>query len=254
MRENPGSRDTQIPLALLCAALSTLAFACKSPPPPDPDGEPGQAVLLERDTPTSDRLHCREGDCADWYRFQLDERGELRIELVASGDASERPLRLELADGRAQPIERVAASAGTASLRVPARPGHYMLRVDARDEAKSPLAYELTAHFEPEPPPPPPPPPPPKPPEPRFRVVVGAVLEVEGVGGEPQAVLIDRGAQDGVAAGQRGRLLEGDQAIGSVEVVDSYPEGSRVRIDGMLGGPITPRTRAEIDVPVAAGD
>jgi hypothetical protein len=231
-----------------------MAAACTSPPPPDPDGEPGSAVVLELDASRTDQLHCGAGDCADWYRFQLEERGELRIELSARGDTAERPLRLQLADGRAQPIEDLAASGGAASLRLPARPGHYMLRIGSQDEAKTPLAYELSAVFEAERPPPPPPPPPPKPPAPRFRVVEGAVLEVEGTGGEPQAVLIDRGEADGVAPGQRGRLLEGDEAIASVEVVDSYPEGSRVRIEGALGAPITARTRAQIDVPLAAGD
>lgn len=250
MRERRRALRAGSALTLSCAAALALAAGCKSPPPPDPDGEPGQAVELRTDTPTSDRLFCREGDCADWYRFQIDGRGELQIELSASGDTAGRPLGLELADGRAEPIEQIQASGGTAALRVPARPGHYMLRVDSRDEAKTPLNYELTAHFEPEPPPPPPPPPPARP-APRFRVVEGAVLEVEGAAGEAQAVLIDRGDRDGVAAGQRGRLLEGEQVIATVEVVQSYPEGSRVRIDGALGAPITPHTRAQIDVPVS---
>jgi hypothetical protein len=247
LRISPGARFGP---ALCCAALCAAALACKSPPPPDPDGEPGQAMLLETNTPTTDQLFCRNGDCADWYRFQVTGRGELRVELVAGSDTRERPLRLELADGRAEPIEEVAAEDGAASLRFPAQPGHYMLRVDSRDEQKRPLAYELTAYFEAEPPPPPPPPPPPKPVA-QFRVVEGAVLEVEGEGGEPRAVLIDRGEQEGIAAGQRGRLLEGDQTIGSVVVEQSYPEGSRVRIDGALGAPITAHTRAEIDVPIA---
>jgi len=255
MRPTRSVRLARIALALCSAGIVAAAAGCQSPPPPDPDGEPGQAVVLQLDTPTSDRLFCREGDCADWYRFQIQARGDLRIELKAEGDTAGRPLGLELADGRAEPIEQVPASAGSATLRVAAKPGYYMLRVDSRDDAKTPLPYEITAHFTPEPPPPKPapPPPPPKPPAPKFRTVEGQVLEVEGAGGETRTVVIDCGQQEGIAAGQRGRLLEGDKQIATVEVVESYPEGSRVRIDGPLVAPVTAHTRAQIDVPVSSG-
>ena len=103
--------------ALLLGGLSSLAsVACKTTPKPDPDGQAGQAVLLALDETRADQLHCDDGDCADWYRFEIPEAGELQIDL--SANASEgRPLRLLLAGGRAEPLEDVSASAGAASLR-----------------------------------------------------------------------------------------------------------------------------------------
>ena len=234
-----------------CAGALLFTGCAGEVKPPDLDGEAGQAVVLELDQPHTDQLFCEEGDCADWYRFRLSERGKLRIELTAT-DMDGRPLGLELADGRAEPLDEVAASGGVANLERPAEPGFYMLRVGSDDKSKRALPYQLTAYFEAEPPPPPPPRPARKM-EPRFRVVVGAVLEVEG-SGESEAVLIDRGESDGIATGQHGRLIDQDRVIATIEVVASYPEGSRIRLHGALGAPITVHTRAEIDVPVSGAE
>ncbi len=62
--------------------------------------------------------------------------------------------------------------------------------------------------------------------------------------------MIDRGRADGLGPGMRGRLIDDGRPIATVEIVDSYEEGSRARIEGALLAPIRPDTRAEIDVPV----
>lgn len=241
--------------SLRCAVLLLAGVAATCQPPPDLDGQPGGAQPLALGGNHPDQLHCRAGDCADWYRLVVAERGDLVVKVTSPVAALSggRQLVLVLADGRSRQLDRVTASPtqGKAVITWQASPGHYMVRVEARDDQKSPLPYELSAHVVPPPRPKAPPPPAPPPPPPTS-TVKGGVIEVEGDIGAPSAVLVDRGQHDGIQPGQPGRLLNGDQVIGKVVVEDSYPEGSRARIDGTLTGPILPDTRVEIDVP--AGD
>jgi hypothetical protein len=115
------------------------------------------------------------------------------------------------------------------------------------------LPYRVRVSFEPEAPPPAPPEPaaPPPPPPPAFETRSGAVLEVVGRGTEAGAVLIEVGATQGIAPGQLGRLVDDGREIGRIVVEEVFPDGSRARIDGALSAPVTGRTTAEVEVPVA---
>ena len=85
---------------------------------------------------------------------------------------------------------------------------------------------------------------------PRFETSYWMVLEVEGAGGQPRFVVIDGGRKNGLRRGFRGRLIEGGRSIAEIEIVEVYDDGSRARIATELADRITPRTAAEIDVPV----
>jgi len=240
---------------LCCTAAAALTIAACQTTPPDPDGQPGGAKTLQMGALHADQLSCRGGDCADWYRVRVPQRGDLVVLLESPPAAvgGGRDLALTLADGRSRQLERQAVSPveGDALITWQANPGYYMLRVDSSDEARTPLPYELSLRMVL--PPPPPPSEPPPPPEPVYDVVEGQVLEVEGGFGDPEAVLVDRGETDGIFPGQGGRLLNGDATIAAIVVVDTYPEGSRARIEGTLSEPISPSTRVEIDVPTQSG-
>ncbi|MDH3212068.1 MAG: hypothetical protein OEM05_06255 [Myxococcales bacterium] len=235
--------------ALRVAAV-LLALAGCAKPPPDLDGEPGGARLLDVGQPRTDQLHCKGGDCSDWYRVRVERRGELVIHVAAlDEDAATTSYSLQLHSGRNEPLGYGdAAGLGRKELLWRADPGVYLVGIGA--PAKSgPFHYEVLVSFRPEPPPRAVAPPPP--PEPRFEPISAEVLEVEGQPSDPRAVLIDRGRGDGLRPGLRGRLLENGAEIATVEIVDVYADGSRARIEGPLQAPITAHTRAEIDVPMS---
>ena len=85
---------------------------------------------------------------------------------------------------------------------------------------------------------------------PRFETSYWMVLEVETASGQPRFVIIDGGRKNGLQRGFRGRLIEGGRSIAEIEIVEVYDDGSRARIATELADRITPRTAAEIDVPV----
>src|SRR4030095_14214787 len=109
-----------------------------------------------------------------------------------------------------------------------------------------PVGYALRAGFKAAPPPPPAPPP-----APRFETRRAAVLEVEGGRTSEQTVLLDAGEAAQLRPGMRGVLVDAGKKLGSVVIVNVYPDGSRARVEGVLAGPISPRTVAEIQVPLA---
>jgi hypothetical protein len=238
-----------------CGLFLLVATAAMCPKPaPDLDGEPGAARLLEIGTTQADQLHCAAGDCQDWYRVQVPGQGDLTIEVRSPiSSVADRVLVFALADGRGNQLHRatVSQTEGDASITWQANAGFYMVRVEARDDARAPLPYELTVEFS-APPPPLPPPPPPPPPEPRFETLQAELLEVEGDFSKPDAVLIDQGEQAGIRPGLTGRLVNGEDIIAIIEIIDTYPDGSRARVDD-LSGPILPETRVEIDVPIDEG-
>ena len=239
---------------LLCGAFSLagVAAGCQTTPV-DPDGLPGGATLLPMGALHRDQLNCGKGDCADWYRLEVPDRGDLVVSLESPVGAVDggRNLTVTLADGRGRQLETQAASPidGRALITWQTNPGHYMVHVERPGKSRTPLPYELSLRLVRPPPPPREPPPPP----PQFDTVVGEVLEVEGGFGDPEAVLVDRGENDGVEPGQSGRLLNEDTTIATIVVVDAYPEGSRARIEGTLSAPISASTRVEIDVPIQSG-
>jgi hypothetical protein len=80
------------------------------------------------------------------------------------------------------------------------------------------------------------------------------VIEIEGSPATPEAVLIDKGSEAGLRRGLEGRLYDAGQEIGRIEVVEIYPEGARAEIRGTLSAPVTPATRAKIDIPLDGTD
>lgn len=86
--------------------------------------------------------------------------------------------------------------------------------------------------------------------KPRFETTSWMVLEVETEGGQPRFVIIDGGNKNGLQRGFRGRLIERGRSIAEIEIVEVYDDGSRARIATELADRITPRTTAEIDVPI----
>jgi hypothetical protein len=238
-----GIAPAWIALGLVALAGALLVTGCAKPQP-DLDGKPAGAVPLELDSWRSDQLFCRTGDCSDWYRIQLRERGDLEVDAVTP-EGGERSFTLSLVTSGGEILTRTAsAGSGRAQISWATSAGTYLIELTTTDQARRALAYDIQARFEPAPPPPPPPPPP--------EIVSAEVIEVEGAP-EPNAVLIDKGRDAGLTPGLRGRLVQDGQEIGRIEVQDVYPEGSRLRISGPLTAPITPKTQAEIEIPPGRG-
>lgn len=227
---------------VLAAALgAALALGCAKPP--DPDGARTRASGLALGSWHADRLHCRENDCADWYRARVASEGKLHVELRPQPSEGVHPaVTVALLGADGAPLER-SSSLGRAVLRIaqPAGPGPYFLSVEPDDpERRGPLHYEIRVRYEA----------PPPEPEPEFEPHISSLLEVEGSLGDPQAVLLESGRSEGLRPGMQGRLKEGERVLAPVEIVETYPDGSRARLDGPLQAPITPETVVEIDVPV----
>lgn len=216
-----------------------LGGGCQGKPQPDPDGTPPGARSLALDSWRTDQLFCKAGDCADWYRIDLPERGDLQIDVVAPEGVA-RNFALSLSTADTEILTRTGSGGtGRAQLFWATREGTYLIEVMTTDKGRRALGYDIQARFEPEPVVEVPLPP---------DLVRAEVIEIEGVGA-PEAVLIGIGADHGLRAGQRGRLIYEGEELGRIEVQDVYQEGSRLRIDGPLSAPITHPTVAEIEVP-----
>lgn len=239
LRRRAPASLTGTALVWVVALVGVLATGCAKPKP-DPDGKPDGSISLKLNSWRSDQLFCRTGDCSDWYRVELGERGDLEIDAVTP-EGGERSFTLSLVSSGGEILTRTAsAGSGRAQISWATSAGTYLIEITTpTDNARKALAYDIQARFEPAPPPPPPPPPP--------EIVSAEVIEVEGAP-EPETVLIDKGHDAGLTPGLRGRLIEQGQEIGQVEVQDVYPEGSRLRISGPLTAPITPHTKAEIEI------
>lgn len=232
-------------LACLLGGAAAGGLACGGGLPlfhaADTDGAPEQAVAVALGAPVAGALHCGKGggpDCADWYRLRPQRPGELAIAVSAERpDGTPAPVSLTLADETGQPLGDAEGSgepgariarrvdepvAFLAAVRTPPGTGEvkYVLQ-PAMDDGTRAVATRKE----------------------RF-----TVLEVESREGEV-SVLIDGGLAQGMRAGYRGRLLEGDRPIGRIEVLEVFEQGSRVRVEGPLAAPVTPATVAEIEVP-----
>lgn len=235
-------------MPLACATLAALLSACAAAPPapPDPNGSPesAQAIAL---VPRSDALRCdaESGpDCVDWFRFRAAAPGVLRVRLARRADTAAPPpavVALELAVGEHGGAElgraTVAPETPVAAVHVEVRePKTYTVSIrlpPGAGAADYELSFETQAFREP----------------PRPTVSRWTVLQVEGRGAH---VLIDGGRRDGLRAGLRGRLREGERMLGRLVVVDVFEEGARARIEGPLAGSITPDTVAEIEGPAGS--
>jgi hypothetical protein len=230
---------------LLVLALLTLALGLGScRPPPDPDALPPAAIPLGFGRTHVDALDCKRNDCTDWFRVRVPDNGDLDIELRPAENAPEATsVSTTLVDASGRQLERESAArnaAGQVELRLeaPVTPGTYLFAVAAPGTRKR-IDYRLSVAFRAAPPPPRPSK------RPTFKTLSTRVLEVEG----KRSVLLEAGARTGIRSGQNGKLIDGDRVIGEIIVIEVYNDGSRARIDGGLSGSITPRTRAEIQVP-----
>jgi hypothetical protein len=205
------------------------------------------APLLSLDRWEQGVLHCGRGKCSAWYKLNLSQATRVVFEAEAPADANLPDFGLSLHDVA---VDELAVD--RAAHRRPRRidkkldAGLYFLHVFALDESDIQLAYKLQVkkyraprrakkRAAPKPPP--------------LVPVSAEVLEVERNGGEPAAVLLGAGTQQGIAAGQRGELVDGEQVIGQLEVVDVYEDGCRAKIVGGLTAPISLDTGARIMKP-----
>ena len=229
--------------------LALLALACRTRPAPDPDGVAPGAGRLELGRARSDQLDCGVGDCQDWYRVQVGSDGRAFVEVRAVETAPW--FQLHALSG-----EQVVASAsgrGARPVRVewPTAPGEYRIALVAESPLRPgffarlfgaprprPWTYTLESRIERRPPPP-------VAAKPSFRALRSEVLEVESRG----EILISAGTAQGVRPGDRGTLLNQGRAIGEIEIVAVYAEGSRAKVSGARGEQITPATQVEIRIP-----
>jgi len=233
---------------LASLALAAALLACAKPPP-DLDAQPAGALPLALDQRHPDTLECGEGDCADWYRLEVPAKGLLTVALgPGAPEAPRGGLSARLVDAQGQTLAVAASANGEPlELKAPVAAGAALVEVTPADP-KAAVGYALTARFKAAPPPPPPPPP-----APRFETRRAAVLEVEDARSEQPSVLLDAGEAAGFRPGMRGVLVDGGKKLAEVVIVNVYPDGSRARVQGALAGAISPRTVAEIQVPLAPG-
>jgi hypothetical protein len=205
------------------------------------------APLLSLDRWEQGVLHCGRGKCSVWYKLNLSQATRIVFEAEAPADANLPDFGLSLHDLAADELA-VDRLAHRRPRRIDKKlaAGLYYLHVFALDEIDIQLAYKLRAKkyraprrakkkAAPKPPP--------------LVPVSAEVLEVERTGGEPAAVLLGAGTRQGVAVGQRGELVDGEQVIGQLEIVDVYEDGCRARIVGGLTAPISLDTSAKIMKP-----
>jgi len=246
-------------VAIELVLVGVLALGACAKRPPDADATPPGANALALDTPRQDSLDCRENDCADWFRAEVPSRGKLVVDLSAESKAGDDVrISVALADAQGATLAR-DQTIGRTSISVSAdvKPGTYLIAVASNHPAAH-FEYTVTARLDL---PPPPrvvapakkrPPAPVKPPPPRFETKRSEVLEVHEDGPHGRAVLLDAGAAQGLRVGLRGRLLVGGRAVGTLEIVEIYPEGCLARVEGSGSNPIGASGVAEIDVPIAA--
>lgn len=227
-------------------ALAALA-GCAKPPPPDPDGRLEGAIPLPLGQKHAGALACKQGDCADWYRIAVPGDGELSVEVSRGAEGvALAGLDARMVDADGATLAEAVGDSGARSRRVHSSvtEGAVLVSVAASDpEAR--IAYSIRAKFTPAPQPPA------RAPEPRFETRRANVLEVEGRAGAATFVLLDAGEGAELRAGMRGKLVDGGKSLGAIVIQDVYPDGSRARVEGPLAGAISPRTVAEIEVPIA---
>lgn len=232
--------------ALAPLALAAALLACAKPPP-DPDAQPAGAVPLALDQRHVDTLQCDENDCADWYRLDVPAKGLLMVDLGPG--APETPpggLSARMLDDKGETLAIAASAHGESlELKAPVGAGPVLVEVTPADP-KAAVGYALLGRFKPAPPPPPPP----KAVAPRFETKRAAVLEVEDARSAQPSVLLEAGEAAGFRPGMRGVLVDGGKKLAQVVIVNVYPDGSRARVEGVLSGSISPRTVAEIQVPL----
>jgi hypothetical protein len=227
------------------------ATAPTPPPPPaaDEDGTPQSPRPLGLVIAHVDTLERDAGDLDDWYRVEVPSAGTLRIAVDGEGGAPLRGLFVALTDLTGQFPGNPTRSGGRSRIQLnPAVPaGPRLLWIGSEAGTAGKVAYSVRVDFTPraqakpavaKPPP-----------APAVTVFTSRVVEFAQGQGDKQFATIAGGTKAGLAKGMKGRLLDGGRVIGSFEVVDVYPAGSKVQIQGKLAAPITGQTVVEVDVP-----
>lgn len=217
--------------------------------PPDPTDD--RIVLGQR---RQGSLHCHKKRCNASYTLEVPRGGRLTLDLRAAGGEGLPDLSLLLEDARGRVVgASVRPQERPRVIRKNVAPGTYHVRIHALGSNGEIVSYDLLAELE-------------KkrakrrkraekkksaakPRVPQFHVVTSEVLEVERDGGEPAFVLIEAGKNAGIEVGLAGSLVENGKPIAKIEVVEVFPDGSRVRILDRLSAPITIATQAELKVP-----
>lgn len=230
------------------AALSVVWVAGCRHLPADPDGRPDGARPLELGNAAHDSMKCDEGDCADWYTIEVDQKTTVTIQLDPdAGAAWDVDVELIVYDSVGTVIDNVKTE-GKPSLAVRPElaPGKYYIAVGSGTGA-NPVPYTLLAREEKKAAPATAPAPGKKAPagkSAKVEVKRGSVLEISDGG---RAVLLDIGKSQGIKVGQKGRLLTAGAAVAPLEIVEVYPEGSLARVSG--DATAEANSTAEIDVP-----
>ena len=246
MRSNCSAVNRALRLPVVAAVA--LALGCKSLPP-DPDGRPQGARPIQLGVEQHDSMNCDQGDCADWYSFELEAKTPLTLQLDPDAGATwDAGVQVEiLLYDSVGTVIATEKTEGRPSLTVKSdlAPGSYYIAVGSATGGNG-VPYTLVARAEA-----------PKKssssgnsaskkPGSRFETKRGSVLEISDNG---HAVLLDIGKSQGIRVGLKGRLLSGGAAAGSLEIVEVYPEGSLARLSG--GAKAQANSTAEIDVPLA---
>jgi hypothetical protein len=253
-------------VSLIAAATLVACAKPPPPPPPHPNPTPATALPLELGQQAEHSLNRSQGILDDWYKVEIPAEGTLRIELSAPTGALPPGVILAMSDekGLSQIQPTQAGGRERVELENLVQVGTEWIWVGTEPEAKGAIPYQLQANFTARPvkaaPRPKlkrsaPPPPVAKPalPPPAFRTVTTVVVEVERAAGDEQFATIRGGQQMGFQAGLKGSFREAGQVIGTFEIVEVYPKGSRVRVHGRLSGPVTERTEVDVEVPIASG-
>ncbi|MAE97234.1 MAG: hypothetical protein CL910_21495 [Deltaproteobacteria bacterium] len=220
-----------VALAMLVGGCSLLAVDL--PFLGDRDAEPSGARGLDLEETHEDRLRCGaegRGDCSDWFAIDIERRGVLRvgIETEAAPESGVKPpLRAALLRGETRLRSR--GPGGKLRLQRQLEPGPYLVRVWS-EEAGPAIEYRIEARLL------------------SFRLRRFALLEIDESGGTV-ALEIAGGSQHGLRVGMGGNVVEGTRRLGRFRITDVYPEGARAEVQGRLGGPLTPSTEAEVELP-----
>jgi hypothetical protein len=265
--------NASFPLRAMSAVLLVAGLeACASPPAPkaaaaapaqtpaparapapagaDPNGAPAQAERLAFKTDRADSLDRSQRDLDDWFLLDFPSAGSAKVIVTGARGAPLLHVSLAITDLSGQFPGNPVRSGGRPRVELAQQvaKGQRLVWIGTEPEATGRADYAVRAEFTPRPAPRPAAAPAPPPP-PQVTVYTTRVVEFAQGQGETQFANVAGGANAGIRAGLRGRLKDGGRVIGQLQVVEVFPAGSRVRIDGALAAPVTARTVVEIDVP-----
>jgi hypothetical protein len=238
------------PKAAPPSAAAPAAAPAAPKPAPDPNGAPAQAERLAFKADRADSVDRGRGDLDDWFLLDFSSAGNLKVVVTGAQGAALPHIFVAITDLSGQFPGNPVRSGGRprVGLAQQVAKGQRLLWIGTEPEASGATAYSVRAEFAPRVVPRPATTPAPPPP-PQVSVYTTRVVEFAQGQGETQFATVAGGVNAGMRVGLRGRLKDGGRVIGQLQVVEVFPAGSRVRIDGALAAPVTARTVVEIDVP-----